>query len=379
MNMAEKKQLTSVTEPEGRFWDGFTDPTQAAVHLALQWLAYVYPSVELQIDRTLNNALPYSDSDLSARWFQFLEEQDVEGHVEALNWMAKVISKEQIPFLVETCWRLVLVDHELPTHVPLALRILGQVIGINEQRLHEIGGNVFREFIEADDKKPRAPLLPVDPRYLDRIEWRLHGHTATARHVFDRHSPTPEKSKEKFIGFILGFFAGASVLAFVVFGPWQFGRISVERMQHEGPTLSQSTEAMVNETPTAVVASEPTDAPDSSPSSEEPQASDINEAVTTSESLEQTLALVEPSSPAVEESTPAPSATVNVEKVLMLVSANVLNVRAQATVESDVVAKLGKDAKVWAYPAEAVGLWMKIRFDDKEGYASARFMEPVGN
>jgi uncharacterized protein YgiM (DUF1202 family) len=58
----------------------------------------------------------------------------------------------------------------------------------------------------------------------------------------------------------------------------------------------------------------------------------------------------------------------------MTVSANVLNVRAQATVESAVIAKLGKGAKVWAYPDEATGLWMKIAFDDKVGYTSTRFI-----
>jgi hypothetical protein len=356
--MAEKDQVSTHSDSSNHFWESLSDHTQAAVHLALQWLAYVYPTSELQIDRTLSKALPYSDTDLSSRWAQFLDENDVEEHVEALTWMAEAISSEQIPFLVETCWRLVLADHELPTHVPLALRILGQIIGINEQRLHEIGGDVFREIMEQDEAKSRAPLLPVDPRYLDRIEWRMYGHTATSRNIFDHSETKKSEPTGKVPAFFMGFIVGVATLALLVFGPLQLGRISVARMQHDNlPKIALTpapTVTVVDESAPPIVAAEP----------ETPAVVMVAPDV-----IEINSPILETAEPIANE---APASVA--EKVLMTVSANVLNVRAQATVDSEVVAKLGKNAKVWAYPDEAIGLWMKITFDDKTGYASARFM-----
>ncbi|MFT5007976.1 MAG: hypothetical protein ACI868_000670, partial [Granulosicoccus sp.] len=82
----------SLDESTTAFWLTHPDPTQAAVHLALQWLAHVYPTSEKHIDRILNSALPYSDSDLSSRWAQFLEQQDVENHIDALEWIADTLT-----------------------------------------------------------------------------------------------------------------------------------------------------------------------------------------------------------------------------------------------------------------------------------------------
>jgi hypothetical protein len=61
----------SLDESTASFWLTHPDPTQASVHLALQWLAHVYPASEKQIDQILNATLPYADSGLSARWAQF--------------------------------------------------------------------------------------------------------------------------------------------------------------------------------------------------------------------------------------------------------------------------------------------------------------------
>ncbi|MEX0623726.1 MAG: hypothetical protein WD251_07450, partial [Saccharospirillum sp.] len=64
-----------------RFWVRHPDSTQAAVHLALQWLAFVYPTSEMHLQATLREALPYSDNELSQRWRLFLEEKDIDEHV----------------------------------------------------------------------------------------------------------------------------------------------------------------------------------------------------------------------------------------------------------------------------------------------------------
>jgi hypothetical protein len=146
----------------------------------------------------------------------------------------------------------------------------------------------------------------------------------------------------------------------LVFGPLQVGRISVARLQHNDipnialtPAPSVPAEVDINPPP---VNAEP----------EQEVPAEILPVPVDSEVI-----APQPIEPApVQEEVPTQAA----ERILMTVSANVLNVRAQATVDSAVVAKLGKDAKVWAYPDEAIGLWMKIKFDDKTGYASARFM-----
>lgn len=371
-----------VSSPD--FWRHHPDPTQAAVHLALQWLAFVYPASELQIDRTLKGALPYADSDLSARWSQFLDEKDVEDHVQALEWMADTLSAEQIPFMVETAWRLLLVDHELPTHVPLALRILGQILDIREDTIQRLGESVFNEYIDTDAEHRRAPLLPVDPRYLDRVEWRLYGHTATSR----VHVPSYGTKTRSYTGlkiFLGGAFTGALVVVALVFGPLQLGRMTVPIMLHDGLLVEEgetAPEVIVTnpEISSPLVAdniSEPT--PEAPPVSEEPPET------TTGKELESTA---EVTAQEIAEETAEASATASqpesssestgqTERQLMAVTASILNVRASADVDGEILLKLAEGDRVWAYPDEAEGLWMQVRVEGLIGYASTRFLTPV--
>ncbi|MEJ2064772.1 MAG: hypothetical protein P8X74_16100 [Reinekea sp.] len=112
-----------------------------------------------------------------------------------------------------------LVDHELPSHVPLALRILGRVLDVDEATMLSLGESVLREYVDEDQTHSRAPLLPIDPRYLDRVEWRLLGHNSTQRlnvSAFARQEP---KNYSGLAGFVLGTFFGVGVMAFLVFGP----------------------------------------------------------------------------------------------------------------------------------------------------------------
>lgn len=378
-----KDQMTPV--PGDAFWLNHPDPTQAAAHLALQWLAYVYPASELQIDRTLKSALPYADADLSSRWSQFLDEKDVEDHVQALEWIAKTLSNEQIPFLVETCWRLLLVDHELPNHTPLALRILGRVLSLSEGQMLSIGESVAREY--ADEDQNRVPLLPVDPRYLDRIEWRLYGATATSRLNVSSEKSKPKRSRSGLIGFAWGSLFGVAFMAFLVFGPLQLGRVKVPIMLHDGLLLEEQAGQ-----PTLV-----TTAPEVTPSAAESSVSEpvsaepvVVDAETESESIAEdiTPAVAELIDDAIQQTTdstaePEPiSETVIAEpdvpaRVLMEVTASILNVRAEANVNSDIIIKLAVGARVWAYPGEATGLWMMVRVEGQEGFASARFLQEV--
>lgn len=373
-------------EPVKEFWLTHPDPTQAAVHLALQWLAYVYPASELQIDRTLSHALPYADSDLSSRWAQFLDENDVEEHVQALEWMAQTLSSEQIPFLIETCWRLLLVDHELPTHVPLAIRILGRVVNISEGRVHELGQNVFREYTEGQNERKRAPLLPVDPRYLDRVEWRLYGHSPKPTHRLSNSSASGRWSNLS-LGFGVGTLFGAVLVVALVFGPLQLGRVRVPIMTHEltsTPADTAPTETAVAPKETAPV-SEPlvTPAPEVAvapvTTAEPVAAPEVAEPVAPVIAADPAPIAVEIPEPTPVERAPAQPAPVASERVLMTVTASILNVRAQPTVNAEVVIKLAQGARVWAYPGEADGLWMKVRVEGVDGYASARFLEEPVN
>lgn len=364
-------------EPVVAFWLTHSDPTQAAVHLALQWLAYVYPASELQIDRTLKRALPYADADLSSRWSQFLDEQDVEEHVHALEWASNTLSKEQIPFLIETCWRLLLVDHELPTHVPLALRILARVMSIPENRIQELGETVFREYTEEDESKNRAPLLPVDPRYLDRVEWRLYGHTATSR-VTVSSAPIEKRDLSSFYSFLWGSVAGAAVVVALVFGPLQLGRVKVPIFQHQTAQAPQEDVAVQptvvapaeTETTTVVAQPEPAEVPE--------PVTTVEESVVTTEEPEVSVVVTEVEAPEVEvvEVAPVP-APANPDRVLMEVTASILNVREAPDVSSDIIIKLAGGARVWAYPELAQGLWMYVRVEGREGFASARFLDEL--
>ncbi len=366
-------------QTKAAFWLTHPDPTQAAVHLALQWVAFVYPASELQIDRTLKHALPYADADLSSRWSQFLDENDVEDHVEALGWVKETLSTEQIPFLVETCWRLLLVDHELPTHVPLALRILGQVLDISEQRIHDLGESVYREFVDEDDHRNRAPLLPVDPRYLDRVEWRLYGHSATQRLNINSTVKSKERSIAGYVGFLLGTGFGVLATVALVFGPLQLGRVKVPILLHDGMLFEESAATPIPSLSTPI-ATEGVDsiAVQEVESEIQTQPEDLAPATVVDEQVieeaQQSVA-----AETLEQAPDSAQSVLSEERVLMEVSASILNVRSAPTVDSDVIIKLATGARVWAYPGQATGLWMLVKVEGETGYASARFLSEVNN
>lgn len=373
------------------FWKTHPDPTQAAVHLALQWLAFVYPASELQIDRTLKGALPYADADLSARWSQFLDEEEVAEHVQALEWLAATLSEEQLPFLIETAWRLLLVDHELPTHVPLALRILGRVLSVEDTTIQTIGESVFREYTDDDDARKRAPLLPVDPRYLDRIEWRLHGHSATTR----IQAPLGVQKSRSFRGFWMfgaGSLVGAMVVVALVFGPLQLGRVKVPIMLHDGLLLDDTGNGPQPLVTAPASELTPSQTADSSQDGEgggiETADSSTTETVlpaAVNDPEPETPPSVEPEETALPESltipesasSPSASEPETAQRTLMAVTASILNVREAPDVSSEVLIKLAQGDRVWAYPSESVGLWMQVRVDGLTGYASTRFLASV--
>lgn len=382
-----------------RFWVHHPDSTQAAVHLALQWLAFVYPTSEKHLDATLREALPYSDDELGQRWRVFLEEKDIDAHVEALKWLSSTLSKEQLPFLIESCWRLLLVDHDLPSHVPLALRLLGRVLKVPEFHILDIGKKVQREIEQTPTEIPRTPLLPEDPRYLDRVEWRLYGMSDPIRRTSysenDRHGGRMQLTGAFFAGLIVG----VGGLAFLVWGPPQLGREPVPRMSHqsaaapaaevEAPTGDEDGEPVLNasafdqsalpeaDPDQSGALTAPSDAPSAESADESPEDPAIA-AVAESEAEQVSEPDTDSQQPVPEGDTGTTSEPVtDAPDVLMRITASILNVRAAPSANADIIIKLGEGARVWMEPDGAEGDWNRIRVEGQVGYASSNFMEPV--
>lgn len=362
--------------------------------MALQWLAYVYPSSEQHLRDTLQRSLSYTDDTLVERWRQLLENQSIEQHVEALRWLSSTLSRDQVPFLVETCWRLLLVHHEMPSQVPLALRLMSRILNVSESRVLEIGERVQREIHGDGDDVERSPLLPEDPRYLDRVEWRLFG-----VHARTRRSPAPKgKRNTRWVPytlvFLMGFVFGGSAISYLVWGPPQWGRHPVPRMSH----LIMDPAETTSSAPAAVETAPESEAPETAASSSAElaapavaQTAPVTPAEPEPEPEPAPVAQAQPQTPAPQPAaTPAPASSgvqpndgpaissTGSEEVLMAVTASVLNVRAEPSTSSPVIMKLGEGARVWVDPEQTVGgFWARVRVSGEIGYASRQFLRPA--
>lgn len=410
LNVVTMNSATTPHMETPRFWEQHPDSTQAAVHLALQWLAFVYPTSEKYLDETLREALPYTDDQLSRRWRSFLEDKEIDDHVRALQWLSSTLSKEQLPFLIDSCWRLLLVNHELPSHVPLALRLLGRVLNVPEFHILDIGKRVQHEVEQQPAEAVRTPLLPEDPRYLDRIEWRLYGISDPIRRTSNTDKNPPRGWLRTGVAFVAGLLVGLGGLSYLVWGPAQLGREPIPRMSHQsaplppadtttppdepraepapgessGPELSVSSldqsalpEASQDES-TALLApvdDAPVAAPDTGDSGAE--ATPI-EPDTDGAGQSEASSLQEPEPELVSDTdTDSPPPVTEEPDVLMEVTASILNVREAPSTSADIIIKLGEGARVWMEPEGAQDGWNRIRVEGRVGYASSNFMEPV--
>lgn len=383
-----------------RFWVHHPDSTQAAVHLALQWLAFVYPTSEMHLEATLREALPYTDDELSQRWRIFLEEKDIDDHVQALQWLSSTLSKEQLPFLIESCWRLLLINHDLPSHVPLALRLLGRVLKVPEFHILDIGKKVQKELEQQPTEVSRAPLLPEDPRYLDRIEWRLYGMSDPIRRTSNVDDARSGGRFRIASAFVAGLVVGVGSLAFLVWGPPQLGREPVPRMSHQGAPLPAPSPAVSAEESEGSQGAElalgantldqstlPEASPDQAISLAAPEDAPVGEADVVDRDPEVTVAASDgeaqqspasqPESETVTSAEPVSEPIADEPDVLMQVTASILNVREAPSTDADIIIKLGEGARVWMDPEGSEGSWNRIRVEGRVGYASSNFMEPV--
>lgn len=377
--MTKKDSHTDDTE----FWLTHSDSIKASTYLIVHWLAYVYPTSQSLVEKTLEQSLPDADNELATQCFEVFANDDIVEHVEALRWASNHLSKEQLPSLIAICWRLLLADHDLPAHLPLAMRILSRLLYIPEASIHAIGEQVLSEFSFDEQRGELAPLLPVEPRYLDRIEWRLHGNNATRR-LNVVNVDRRKRNLSGYYGFGLGTLFGVAITITLVWGPLKLGRIRVPVVQYE-PTLdneqaaaaiaADASPAAIEELP-EVPADIEADAP---PDSAEPAVATLEDPVATGEEI--TAVPDEPITPAADDSESV-TATAQPDgiagRVLMEVTASVLNVRTAPDVGSDILIKLARGARVWAYPEQTEGLWMYLSVQGEIGYASARFLAEVG-
>ena len=371
------------------FWLRHPDSTQAAVHLALQWLAYVYPASEQHLHETLKRSLSYTDETLVERWRQMLENQPIEQHVEALRWLSETLSRDQVPFLVESCWRLLLEFHEMPTQVPLALRLMGRILNVSENRVLEIGERVQRETQEENGDVDRSPLLPEDPRYLDRIEWRLFGVYTRPRRSSSSRGNKDSQWGALLLIFFVGFVLGGGLVSYLVWGPPQLGRQPVPRMSHL--TVDPPEQAEIQPSPAEPVVAVPeAETAEPEPDAEPTLAADTEPDTPATEAAEPEPEPVvepepepapqpEPETASAEPATPEQPAlsSTGSQEVLMMVTASVLNVRAEPSTSAPVIMKLGEGARVWVDPEEAVGFWARVRVAGELGYASGQFLTPA--
>jgi hypothetical protein len=179
------------------------------------------------------------------------------------------------------------------------------------------------------------------------------------------------------VGFVVGTLFGASVLGFLIFGPWDIGQFkstSPSFAMTPAPTIPQpidESESVVttNENVMSALPVEAQAKAEGTPT--EAQVEPI--AIPSEVSLEVVGVGLETGAAVVATE----SLTTESARQLMAITASILNVRAQPTVDSAIVIKLGEGARVWAYPDESVGMWMKISVEGEIGYASSRFMRAI--
>lgn len=348
-------------------------------------------------------ALSEQDEDLSEQWRHFLESGSVEGHVEALEWMSSTLAPDQTSGLMETAWRLLLADHAMPNQVPLALRLLARILKLPERHVYSIGERIWQDEQGSGENSSddRPALLPYDPRYLDRVEWRLYGGSGQAgreREADHSGSALATLVWHHGLTFTAGLISGVSVLAFLVWGPMQLG---VSYSQVAGPPVEVMPPPPQEDTTTAeldaAIADLLSDMPDLADDfgpleSATGQYSDLlAQALRDLDSLEDgpsegeegptfqidSVATIDEDTDDVVAESMAEPEEPEVVEIEMRVTASVLNVREQATVNSIVVMQLSEGQRVWVNPEGREGDWELVRLDQLEGYASGQFLVPI--
>ncbi|MHA7880432.1 MAG: SH3 domain-containing protein [Saccharospirillum sp.] len=387
------------------FWLTHSDPAHSAVHLALHWLSFVYPESEPRLGETLAQALPDHDKALSEQWHRFLHEGTVEEHVVALEWLSETLSPDQTPFLMETAWRLLLADHTLPNQVPLALRLLARILKLPDRHVFSMGERIWEEQQDAGaaDVDDRSVLLPDDPRYLDRVEWRLYGNPSQSGPSSRPSTEEPSVTRGFWhhgLSFLAGVIMGVSVLAFLVWGPVELGVQRVPTVSHTPITAvppPEPAEDPAAELDTAI-AELLGDIPELAGdlSSWEPASEAYSDLLADALSELETPPEVAPEETAPESETEAaaepeageaaavgapeaqtPPQEPEITEVEMRVTASVLNVREQPRVDSQVIMQLSEGQRVWVDPQQREGDWERLRLNDLEGYASGQFLVPI--
>ena len=368
------------------FWLDDPDSIQSAMHLALNWLVYVYPSCANNLESILEQSQTILDTGQNQRWQHFFTEHSIAEHLTALQWLAQAIPQNKVPSLLESSWRLLLISHSMPTQFPLVMRVMARILAIPESQVVVIG-----EQVQTQEKiNPLSePLTPIDPRYLDRIEWRLYGADHGGRlPVSDTHQEHSHWLKPLLIPFGIGVLVGAGLISFLVWGPMQLARQRIPLISHQ---LSQPYSPAIAAVPFITtnhaifsIESTKTIKPqvlinDSALISEAEQtqaspATQLSASIEVDDQTETEIITTEATeSDAIPvELEPEPSV-----EILMVITATTLNVRAQPDLAAEVVMQLSRGAEVWMDPEESDDFWRYIRVGDTHGYASGRFIVPA--
>jgi hypothetical protein len=290
------------------------------------------------------------------------------------------------------------------------------VLKVPEFHILDIGKKVEKETEQQPAGAPLIPLLPEDPRYLDRVEWRLYGVSDPIRRTNKADNGSRKGGLRLAGAFATGLLVGIGGLSFLVWGPPQMGREPIPRMSHQNPgtqpTLASTDSVQGQEAPSVQPQASSSDGSETAlatgglDQSTLPEAdagnaealtapSDASAAEVLQENAVETdddgvavnpdefpaeLIGDEPPADVAQEAGELAGAVEPVTDqpdVMMRITASLLNVRAAPSTNSDIIIKLGEGARVWMEPEGSGNGWNRIRVEGLVGYASGNFMEPV--
>lgn len=342
--------MTSSENNINNDWRQHQDPVQSSVQFVIQWLAFLYPNCEPSVDEAILKAQPFVDAELKSYWTNFLDTEPLEAHLDVLAWVGQQINRQQAPYLIQACWHLLLSQHQLPTLMPSAMRILEPVFSFEESEVIRIGQRVRAE-LHTDVQTGVYQLESVKPDYVYQLEQKLLQDSKLI-HKMVRGTYT---DRSLVLSFLTGSLVGAALL-------WTVQHYTADApMEVMASAVTPEAEKVV--TSEVIV--------------EEPEL--VFPEIAAIGSTQTTPVVVEP----VVEPEPEPEPVKEVpskpkfKERLMEVTANVLNLRVGPDSSAEVISRLGKGAKVWQIGLSEDRRWALVQVSNFEGYVGAYFIKPT--
>lgn len=385
--------MNSTDRPLRTPWTEHQDPVQSAVQYVLQWVVYIYPECEPELDAALKQVIPYADREIQQHWLDFIDQQPLDAHLVALNWAADQLKKDQVPYLIKACWHLILKRHPYPALIPSALRILAQIFKLNDKIITDIGRQTQSE-VDRPEHAENKPLRSPQQDYLYYMEDRL---LEQANKLPGQTKPSTMPSL--LFGFVVGALAG-TLATFMYLAPADNQAADLMINQPAEPladVIAEPVTSDVEADPTLANTKDTVQAvAGNAATKEEAEPGVSTESTGTSDSTASGTAepLPEPQreSPApAEPTTEQSSAQVSSETVdpvtddlvvdedvrLMQVTASLLNLRATPSSSGRVIARLGRGAQVFLISVSDDGFWSQVRVQGETGYVGSAFLQPI--